>query len=164
MYERFTFHSRQALQKEAQRQAQLRGQECVETEHLLLGLMHEGGGAAIVLKTFNVDLPIIEQAVNQPVQPKPALGDTTRSLPTSRQVKKVIEYSMEEARGLHHNYIGTEHLLLGLLRDQQYAAAAAILKVGLDMVAVRERTIEYSARGRECGDTEGCRLSDELSD
>lgn len=163
MYERFTFHARQALQKEAQLQARIRGHECVETEHLLLGLMHEGGGAAIVLKTFNVDLPIIEQAVNQPVQPKPTLGDTTPSLPTSRQVKKVVEHSMEEARGLHHNYIGTEHLLLGLVRDQQYAAVSVLLNVGLDMTAVRERTIEYAARGRECGDTEGCSLTDESS-
>jgi ATP-dependent Clp protease ATP-binding subunit ClpC len=85
-------------------------------------------------------------------------------LPTSPQVKKVIEYSMEEARGLHHNYVGTEHLLLGLVRDQQYAAVSVLLNVGLNTAAVRERTIEFSARGRECGDTEGCSLPDESSD
>src|SRR5262245_16296047 len=113
MYQRFTDRARQVL-KIANQEARRFNHEYVGTEHILLGLVAEGSGvAANVLMNLNVNLCRIALEVERIVQAGPDRG-AVGSLPQTPRAKKVIEYSIEEARNLNHNYVGTEHLLLGL--------------------------------------------------
>ena len=118
MYERFTDRARKVMQL-ANQEAQRFNHEYVGTEHVLLGLVKEGSGvAANVLKNLDVDLRKIRVEVEKIVQSGPGHGHDGETAPDPR-AKKVIEYAIEEARNLNHNYVGTEHLLLGLLREQE---------------------------------------------
>jgi hypothetical protein len=118
MYERFTDRARKVMQL-ANQEAQRFNHEYIGTEHILLGLVKEGSGvAANVLKNLDVDLRKIRLEVEKLVQSGPEMV-TMGKLPQTPRAKKVIEYSMEEARNLNHNYVGTEHILLGLLREQE---------------------------------------------
>src|SRR3972149_1444344 len=118
MYERFTDRARKVMQL-ANQEAQRFNHEYIGTEHILLGLIKEGSGvAANVLKNLDVDLRKIRLEVEKLVQSGPDMV-TMGKLPQTPRAKKVIEYSMEEARNLNHNYVGTEHILLGLLREQE---------------------------------------------
>src|SRR6266852_2676056 len=122
MYERFTDRARKVMQL-ANQEAQRFNHEYIGTEHILLGLVKEGSGvAANVLKNLDIDLRKIRLEVEKIVQSGPDMV-TMGKLPRTPRVKKVIEYSMEEARNLNHNYVGTEHVLLGLLRDEEGVAA-----------------------------------------
>src|SRR5262249_47351410 len=122
MYERFTDRARKVMQL-ANQEAQRFNHEYIGTEHILLGLVKEGSGvAANVLKNLDVDLRKIRLEVEKIVQSGPDMV-TMGKLPQTPRAKKVIEYAMEEARNLNHNYVGTEHLLLGLLREQEGVAA-----------------------------------------
>ena len=122
MYERFTDRARKVMQL-ANQEAQRFNHEYIGTEHVLLGLIKEGSGvAANVLKNLDVDLRKIRLEVEKLVQSGPDMV-TMGKLPQTPRAKKVIEYSMEEARNLNHNYVGTEHILLGLLREQEGVAA-----------------------------------------
>ena len=113
MYERFTDRARKVMQL-ANQEAQRFNHEYIGTEHILLGLIKEGSGvAANVLKNLDVDLRKIRLEVEKLVQSGPDMV-TMGKLPQTPRAKKVIEYSMEEARNLNHNYVGTEHILLGL--------------------------------------------------
>src|SRR5213595_503066 len=115
MYERFTDRARKVMQL-ANQEAQRFNHEYIGTEHILLGLVKEGTGvAANVLKNLDIDLRKIRLEVEKIVQAGPDMV-TMGKLPQTPRAKKVIEYSIEEARNLNHNYVGTEHLLLGLLR------------------------------------------------
>src|SRR5262245_56089538 len=90
----------------------------IGTEHILLGLVREGTGvAANVLKNLGVDLHKIRQEIDKILQAG-LIEVSAGTLPQTPRAKKVIEYSIEEARGLNHNYVGTEHLLLGLIREE----------------------------------------------
>jgi ATP-dependent Clp protease ATP-binding subunit ClpC len=121
----------------AHQEAQRFHHEYLGTEHILLGLVQEGSGvAAHVLKNLDIDLRKIRREVEKIVQPGPGAIRTGR-LPQTPKAKKVIEYAIEEARGLNHNYVGTEHMLLGLLRDQEGVAAQVLLNLGLQLEAVR---------------------------
>src|SRR5437588_2026103 len=121
MYERFTDRARKVMQL-ANQEAQRFNHEYIGTEHILLGLVKEGSGvAANVLKNLDIDLRRICLEVEKIVQAGPDMV-TMGKLPQTPRAKKVIEYSIEEARNLNHNYVGTEHLLLGLLREQEGAA------------------------------------------
>ena len=112
MYERFTDRARKVMQL-ANQEAQRFNHEYIGTEHVLLGLIKEGSGvAANVLKNLDVDLRKIRLEVEKLVQSGPDMV-TMGKLPQTPRAKKVIEYSMEEARHLNHNYVGTEHILLG---------------------------------------------------
>ena len=114
MYERFTDRARKVMQL-ANQEAQRFNHEYIGTEHVLLGLIKEGSGvAANVLKNLDVDLRKIRLEVEKLVQSGPDMV-TMGKLPQTPRAKKVIEYAMEEARNLNHNYVGTEHILLGLL-------------------------------------------------
>src|SRR5579871_3255126 len=114
MYERFTDRARKVMQL-ANQEAQRFNHEYIGTEHILLGLVKEGSGvAANVLKDLDIDLRKIRLEVEKIVRSRPDV--TPGKLPMTSRAKKVIEYSIEEARNLNHNYVGTEHLLLGLLR------------------------------------------------
>ncbi len=142
MYERFTDRARKVMQL-ANQEAQRFNHEYIGTEHILLGLVKEGSGvAANVLKNLDVDLRKIRLEVERIVQPG-AGGDQVvmGRLPHTPRAKKVIEYSIEEARNLNHNYVGTEHLLLGLLREQEGVAAQVLMNLGLKLEDVREEVL-----------------------
>src|SRR5277367_5273559 len=140
MYERFTDRARKVMQL-ANQEAQRFNHEYIGTEHILLGLVKEGSGvAANVLKNLDIDLRRIRLEVEKIVQAGPDMV-TMGKLPQTPRAKKVIEYSIEEARNLNHNYVGTEHLLLGLLREQEGVAAQVLMNLGLKLEDVREEVL-----------------------
>ncbi len=148
MYERFTDRARKVMQL-ANQEAQRFNHEYIGTEHLLLGLIKEGSGvAANVLKNLDVDLRKIRLEVEKLVQSGPDMV-TMGKLPQTPRAKKVIEYSMEEARNLNHNYVGTEHILLGLLREQEGVAAQVLMNLGLKLEEVREEVLNLLGHGME---------------
>ena len=150
MYERFTDRARKVMQL-ANQEAQRFNHEYVGTEHVLLGLIKEGSGvAANVLKNLNVDLRKIRLEIEKIVQTGPDMV-TMGKLPQTPRAKKVIEYSIEEARNLNHNYVGTEHLLLGLLREQEGIAAQVMMNLGLKLEEVREEVRNVLGHGMEAG-------------
>lgn len=148
MYERFTDRARKVMQL-ANQEAQRFNHEYIGTEHILLGLVKEGSGvAANVLKNLDVDLRKIRLEVEKIVQSGPDMV-TMGKLPQTPRAKKVIEYSMEEARNLNHNYVGTEHILLGLLREQEGVAAQVLMNLGLKLEDVREEVLNLLGHGME---------------
>ncbi len=148
MYERFTDRARKVMQL-ANQEAQCFNHEYIGTEHVLLGLIKEGSGvAANVLKNLDVDLRKIRLEVEKLVQSGPDMV-TMGKLPQTPRAKKVIEYSMEEARNLNHNYVGTEHILLGLLREQEGVAAQVLMNLGLKLEEVREEVLNLLGHGIE---------------
>ncbi|MBL8827804.1 MAG: ATP-dependent Clp protease ATP-binding subunit [Planctomycetaceae bacterium] len=148
MYERFTDRARKVMQL-ANQEAQRFNHEYIGTEHVLLGLIKEGSGvAANVLKNLDVDLRKIRMEVEKLVQSGPDMV-TMGKLPQTPRAKKVIEYSMEEARNLGHNYVGTEHILLGLLREQEGVAAQVLMNLGLKLEEVREEVLNLLGHGIE---------------
>ncbi len=151
MYERFTDRARKVMQL-ANQEAQRFNHEYIGTEHILLGLVKEGSGvAANVLKNLDVDLRKIRLEVEKLVQSGPEMV-TIGKLPQTPRAKKVIEYSMEEARNLNHNYVGTEHILLGLLREQEGVAAQVLMNLGLKLEDVREEVLNLLGHGMESGE------------
>jgi len=148
MYERFTDRARKVMQL-ANQEAQRFNHEYIGTEHVLLGLIKEGSGvAANVLKNLDIDLRKIRLEVEKLVQSGPDMV-TMGKLPQTPRAKKVIEYSMEEARNLNHNYVGTEHILLGLLREQEGVAAQVLMNLGLKLEDVREEVLNLLGHGIE---------------
>ena len=151
MYERFTDRARKVMQL-ANQEAQRFNHEYIGTEHILLGLVKEGSGvAANVLKNLDVDLRKIRLEVEKLVQSGPEMV-TIGKLPQTPRAKKVLEYSMEEARNLNHNYVGTEHILLGLLREQEGVAAQVLMNLGLKLDDVREEVLNLLGHGMESGE------------
>jgi ATP-dependent Clp protease ATP-binding subunit ClpA len=142
MYERFTDRARKVMQL-ANQEAQRFRHEYIGTEHILLGLISEGSGvAANVLKNLDIDLLKVRIEVEKIVQHGPNGDEIPMGrLPHTPRTKKVIEYAIEEARSLHHNYVGTEHLLLGLLREQDGDAALVLMNLGLKLEDVREEVL-----------------------
>ncbi len=140
-FQQFTQRARQVMHF-AQEEAQRFQHNYIGTEHLLLGLIHEDGGvAAKVLKSFDVNLEKVRQAVGQIIGrgDHPVVSGEVGLTPRS---KKVIELAVDEARSLDHHYIGTEHLLLGLLREGQGIGAGTLESFGLNLQQVRERTLQ----------------------
>jgi ATP-dependent Clp protease ATP-binding subunit ClpC len=151
MYERFTDRARKVMQL-ANQEAQRFNHEYIGTEHILLGLVKEGSGvAANVLRNLDIDLRKIRLEVEKLVQSGPDMV-TMGKLPQTPRAKKVIEYSMEEARNLNHNYVGTEHILLGLLREQEGVAAQVLMNLGLKLEEVREEVLNLLGHGMEGGE------------
>ncbi len=151
MFERFTDRARKVMQL-ANQEAQRFNHEYIGTEHILLGLVKEGSGvAANVLKNLDVDLRKIRIEVEKIVQTGPDMV-TMGKLPQTPRAKKVIEYAMEEARNLNHNYVGTEHLLLGLLREQEGVAAQVLMNLGLKLEEVREEVLNLLGHGLEAAE------------
>ncbi len=151
MYERFTERARKVMQL-ANQEAQRFNHEYIGTEHMLLGLVKEGNGvAANVLKNLDVDLRKIRLEVEKLVQSGPEMV-TIGKLPQTPRAKKVIEYSMEEARNLAHSFVGTEHILLGLLREQEGVAAQVLMNLGLKLEEVREEVLNLLGSGLEGGE------------
>jgi ATP-dependent Clp protease ATP-binding subunit ClpC len=141
MYDRFTDRAKKVMQL-ANQEAQRFNHEFIGTEHILLGLVKEGfGAAANALKNLGVDLPKVRLEVEKIVQ-KRAERITAGSLPLTPRAKQMLEYSIEAARNLNQNYVGTEHLLLGILRESDTVAAQVLLNLGLNLVQVREELLK----------------------
>jgi ATP-dependent Clp protease ATP-binding subunit ClpC len=139
----------------ANQEAQRFNHEYIGTEHILLGLVKEGSGvAANVLKNLDIDLRKIRLEVEKIVQSGPDMV-TMGKLPQTPRAKKVIEYSIEEARNLNHNYVGTEHLLLGLLREQEGVAAQVLMNLGLKLEDVREEVLNLLGHNMDSGESGG---------
>ncbi|MDR4497047.1 MAG: ATP-dependent Clp protease ATP-binding subunit [Candidatus Scalindua sp.] len=159
MFDKFTDRARKVMAL-AREEAKRFNHEYIGTEHILLGLVKEGSGvAANVLQNLDIDLKKIRLEVEKIVQSGPDLVSVGQ-LPFTQRVKKVLEYSMEEAKAMGHNYIGTEHQLLGLLREQEGVAAQVLLNLGAKLEDVREEVIELlgaaSAQGaKEKGEKKG---------
>ena len=135
-YDRFTDRARKVMAY-ARQEAQRFNHDYIGTEHILLGLIKEGSGvAANVLRNLDVDIKKIRLEVEKMVTSSPDVV-TKGQLPFTPRAKKVIEFSLEEARSLGHNYIGTEHILLGLLRENEGVAAHVLLNLGLKLDEVR---------------------------
>jgi ATP-dependent Clp protease ATP-binding subunit ClpC len=172
MYERFTDRARKVMFL-ANREAQRLKHEDIGTEHILLGLLKEGSGvAAHVLHGHALDVEVIAQTIERLNQPGTVRADSPRTpspkviywlqrlrdvlcwrisgvrprrslLPKTPRAKKVIEYATEEAWNLKHEYIGTEHILLGLLRDKESVAAAVLATFGLKVDELREEIMRF---------------------
>jgi len=148
MFERFTDRARKVMAL-ANQEAQRFNHEYIGTEHILLGLVKEGSGVgANVLKNLDVDLRKVRLEVEKLVKSGPDMVTMGR-LPQTPRAKKVIEYAIEEARNLNHNYVGTEHLLLGLLREQDGVAAQVLMNLGLKLEEVREEVLNLLGAGVE---------------
>ncbi|MFW6059669.1 MAG: ATP-dependent Clp protease ATP-binding subunit [Phycisphaeraceae bacterium] len=146
MFERFTDRARKVMAL-ANQEAQRFNHEYIGTEHILLGLVKEGSGVgANVLKNLDVDLRKVRLEVEKLVKSGPDMV-TMGKLPQTPRAKKVIEYAIEEARNLNHNYVGTEHLLLGLLREHEGVAAQVLMNLGLKLEEVREEVLNLLGAG-----------------
>jgi ATP-dependent Clp protease ATP-binding subunit ClpC len=141
MFNRFTERARKVVIL-AKEEARRFNHDYIGTEHILLGLIREGEGvAASVLQKLGVSLENIRLEVEKLVQPGPTtqiIGD----IPFTPRAKKSLELAAEEARSLGHNYIGTEHLLLGLIREGEGVASQVLLNLGLDLNTVRNEVME----------------------
>ena len=154
MFERFTDRARKVMAL-ANQEAQRFNHEYIGTEHVLLGLVKEGSGVgANVLKNLDVDLRKVRLEVEKLVKSGPDMV-TMGKLPQTPRAKKVIEYAIEEARSLNHNYVGTEHLLLGLLREHDGVAAQVLMNLGLKLEEVREEVLNLLGAGMDAAEAAG---------
>src|SRR5438445_2430407 len=163
MYEGFTDRARKAMQL-ANQEAQRLYHEYIDTEHVLLGLLKEGCGAgANVLKHLDISLPKIRLEVEKIVKAGRERV-TAGKLPQTPQVKKVIEHSIEESRSLYHKYVGTEHILLGLLREEQGVAAQVLRNLGLKLEDVRAEVLKLLGRNLGSGERSALSNLSEVTD
>ncbi len=153
MFERLTDRARKVMAL-ANQEAQRFNHEYIGTEHILLGLVKEGSGVgANVLKALEIDLRKVRLEVEKLVKSGPEMV-TMGKLPQTPRAKKVLEYAIEEARHLNHNYVGTEHLLLGLLREQDGVAAQVLMNLGVKLEEGREEVLNLLGAGIESEDME----------
>ena len=140
MFERFTDRARRVVVL-AQEEARLLNHNYIGTEHILLGLIHEGEGvAAKALESLGISLEAVRRQVEEII----GQGGSSPSghIPFTPRAKKVLELSLREALQLGHNYIGTEHILLGLIREGEGVAAQVLVKLGADLSRVRQQVIQ----------------------
>jgi ATP-dependent Clp protease ATP-binding subunit ClpC len=153
VFERFTDRARRVVVL-AQEEARLLNHNYIGTEHILLGLIHEGEGvAAKALESLGISLEAVRNQVEEII----GQGGSSPSghIPFTPRAKKVLELSLREALQLGHNYIGTEHILLGLIREGEGVAAQVLVKLGADLSRVRQQVIQllsgYSGPGGASG-------------
>jgi ATP-dependent Clp protease ATP-binding subunit ClpA len=149
MFERFTDRARRVVVL-AQEEARMLNHNYIGTEHILLGLIHEGEGvAAKALESLGISLEAVRQQVEEII----GQGQSAPSghIPFTPRAKKVLELSLREALQLGHNYIGTEHILLGLIREGEGVAAQVLVKLGADLNRVRQQVIQllHGYQGKE---------------
>jgi ATP-dependent Clp protease ATP-binding subunit ClpC len=140
MMERFTDRARRVVEL-AQEEARMLNHNYIGTEHILLGLIHEGEGvAAQALESLGISLDAVRQQVEEII----GQGQQAPSghIPFTPRAKKVLELSLREALQLGHDYIGTEHILLGLIREGDGVAAQVLVKLGADLNRVRQQVIQ----------------------
>jgi ATP-dependent Clp protease ATP-binding subunit ClpA len=157
MFERFTDRARRVVVL-AQEEARMLNHDYIGTEHILLGLIHEGHGvAAGALEALGITDEAVRQQIDEIVGrgKKPARSG---HIPFTARAKKSLELSLREALQLGHNYIGTEHILLGLIREGEGPAAQVLTAMGVDLDTVREQVIEI-LHGRQSEDESGTRRS-----
>lgn len=148
MYHRFTDRARKVI-KFSNQEALRFNHEYVGTEHLLLGLLREGRGVACnVLHDLGLDLKTVRDEVESLMEPGPDFV-TLGNRPQTPCTKRVLEHAIDESRSLNHNYVGTEHLLLGLLREPEGRAAQAIQNLNLEPHLVRQRILEVLGQYEE---------------
>jgi ATP-dependent Clp protease ATP-binding subunit ClpC len=143
MFERFTDRARRVVVL-AQEEARMLNHDYIGTEHILLGLIHEGEGvAAKALESLGISLEAVRQEVEEII----GHGQQAQSghIPFTPRAKKVLELSLREALQLGHDYIGTEHILLGLIREGEGVAAQVLVKLGADLNRVRQQVIQLLA-------------------
>ncbi len=151
MFERFTDRARKVMEL-ADQEALRFNHDHLGTEHILLGLVKEGTGiGANVLKNLNVDLRNIRDEVEK-IVPAGREKVTMGKLPLRPAAKKGIEAAIAEARGLTHNYVGTEHLLLGLLREQDSVAAQVLTSLNLKPEEMRRQVLNLMGHGMDIGE------------
>ncbi len=151
----FTERVRKVLAMAREEAARLH-HEYVGTEHILLGLIREGEGvAAAVLNNLSVDLEEIQQKIEETVKKGKAAQASGPDLPYTSRAKKVLELAMGEARELNHSYVGTEHLLLGLLREEKGIAAQVLSEAGVNLEAARAETLRLLGTEMPQGGTPG---------
>jgi ATP-dependent Clp protease ATP-binding subunit ClpC len=125
----------------AQDEARLRNHDYLGTEHLLLGLIREGEGVAVkALESLGISLAAVRAQVQEIIGQ--GQSAPTSHIPFTPRAKQVLELSFREALQLHHDYIGTEHLLLGLIGEGEGVAAQVLMQLGADLFRVRQRVIE----------------------
>lgn len=155
LYERFTDRARKVMQLANQEALRLQ-HECLGTTHILLGLIKEGSGvAANVLKNMDADFRKVRREVEKLVEISPGIDPDftpTGRLPLTPRSKNVVEYSLEEAKNLQHNYVGTEHVLLGLLREKGGAAVQVLKNLGLWPDDIRHEILRLLGYGLEVKD------------
>jgi ATP-dependent Clp protease ATP-binding subunit ClpA len=158
VFERFTDQARRAVVM-AQEESRMLEHNCIDTEHLLLGLAHEGEGvAAKALESMGISLQVVRQQVIEMVG-EVKTQRTGGHIPFTPRAKKAIELSLREANDLGHSYIGTEHLLLGLVREGEGVAAQVLIKLGADRARVREEVVRLLHDGTASNPvSEGSRL------
>jgi ATP-dependent Clp protease ATP-binding subunit ClpC len=140
MFERFTDRARRVVVL-AQEEARMLNHNYIGTEHILLGLIHEGEGvAAKALESLGISLEAVRQQVEEIIGQ--GQSAPTGHIPFTPRAKKVLELSLREALQLGHNYIGTEHILLGLIREGEGVAAQVLQKLGADLNRVRQQVIQ----------------------
>ncbi len=153
MFERFTERARKVMALSNQ-EARRFNHGYIGTEHILLGLLKEGSGVGPnVLKNLDVELHKVRMEVEKRIEAGPemvAVGE----LPHTPRTKNVLEYAVEEARNLNHNYIGTEHLTLGLLREQDGLAAQVLMNLGLKLDEVRQEVLKLLGAGLAIDDSD----------
>jgi ATP-dependent Clp protease ATP-binding subunit ClpC len=151
MFERFTDRARRVVVL-AQEEARMLNHNYIGTEHILLGLIHEGEGVASkALESLGVSLEAVRSQVEEIIGRGQA--EPTGHIPFTPRAKKVLELSLREALQLGHNYIGTEHILLGVIREGEGVAAQALMKLGADLDRTRQAVIQLLA-GRTEEETE----------
>ncbi|AQP49094.1 NDP-hexose 4-ketoreductase [Tessaracoccus aquimaris] len=149
MFERFTDRARRVIVL-AQDEAKLLNHNFIGTEHILLGLIHEGEGvAAKALESLGIELEAVRQQVEEIIGQGQQVP--TGHIPFTPRAKKVLELSLREALQMNHNYIGTEHILLGLIREGEGVAAQVLIKLGADLGRVRSTVLQLITgyQGRE---------------
>jgi ATP-dependent Clp protease ATP-binding subunit ClpC len=153
MFQKFTDRARKAMDL-ASSEAVRFNHECIGTEHILLGLIKEGRSvAANVLQNLGGDLRRIQEELEKIIAPGPEPVKLD-NLPTTPRAKKAIAFAAEEARNLGHEHIGTEHLLLGLLREQEGVAAQVLTILHLKLPDVRAAVLKRIGRGQTAGGEE----------
>lgn len=154
MYERFTDRARKVMQL-ANQEAQKLNHEYIGTEHILLGLIRDGGGVANnVLRNLDVNPQKVRCDVEGLLNPGPKMV-TMGKIPFTTRVTKVIEYTLEEARNLNLNYVGTEHILLGLMREPEGIAGKVLHNHGLTLEKIHQEAAEIVRAGMNDGGVEG---------
>jgi ATP-dependent Clp protease ATP-binding subunit ClpA len=140
LFERFTDRSRRVVVL-AQEEARLLNHNYIGTEHILLGLIREGEGvAAQALESMGIALEAVRHELTELIGQ--GGGEPTGHIPFTPRAKKVLELALREALQLGHNYIGTEHILLGLIREGEGVAAQVLVKLGADLATVRQQVIQ----------------------
>lgn len=163
MYRDFTDRARKVMQL-ADLEAQRLNHEYVGTEHILLGLIAtETGVAQVVLRNLGIDLTRIRRGIEKTIVRGPVV--TLGKPPQTPRAKKTLEFAIEEARGLNHDYVGTEHLLLGLMRENEGVAAQVLRHLGLDIQAARQEVLNLLGQNvtseSDHGATESAKLAED---